>query len=135
MTENSNPLQLHANDDALPERNGTASYLSQNEEGHLLTGTSRSSWSGRSSLLRLISVLAILVVVILWYLVTALHLVSPITLPTPLSVLQDFQIGWTQGFATKTLYADIAAKFYTCDRSLCPICSGWCAGWTRDGTE
>lgn len=111
MAENSNPLQLRASDDALPERNGTASHLSQNEEVLLLTGTSGRGWSGKGGLLRLISVLAILVAVILWYLVTALHLVSPLTLPTPLSVLQDFQTGLTSGFASKTLYSDVAASF------------------------
>jgi ABC-type nitrate/sulfonate/bicarbonate transport system permease component len=99
---------------AVSEGGAIASHIAQAEEEIYLTSTARTGrqgWVGRGDKLRLVSALAILAVIAIWYLVTALNIFSPVVLPTPLAVLQDFQTGWTQGFANKTLFADIEISF------------------------
>jgi ABC-type nitrate/sulfonate/bicarbonate transport system permease component len=114
MAEDNAPTLFGA---AVSEGGAIASQIAQAENEIYLTSTARRSWTGRQGWfgrgdkLRLVSALAILAVIGVWYLVTALHMVSPVVLPTPLAVLQDFQLGWTQGFASKTLFADIEISF------------------------
>src|ERR1700753_851104 len=108
MAEENAPTLFGA---VVSERDSIASHIAQTEEVFYLTGASKRRWVGRGDKLRLVSALAILAVIAVWYVVTALHMVSPVVLPTPLAVLQDFQIGWSQGFASKTLFADIEISF------------------------